>query len=93
VKVLLVDDEVGLTHAVSRGLRAEGYSVALAHDGISGRDAALPGGYDVVVLDIMLPGLQGYRVAEQLRSDWGTAAAKASTRQSVGLAGRRPHRR
>ena len=62
MKVLLVDDEIRLAHAVSRGLRAEGYSVDLAHDGISGRDAALRGGYDVIVLDIMLPGLQGYRV-------------------------------
>ncbi|MCO7218386.1 response regulator transcription factor [Klenkia sp. PcliD-1-E] len=67
MKVLLVDDEVGLTHAIARGLRAEGHAVDLAHDGISGRDAALRGGYDVVVLDIMLPGLQGYRVLEELR--------------------------
>jgi two-component system OmpR family response regulator len=68
VRVLLVDDEVGLTHAIARGLRAEGHAVDLAHDGISGRDAALRGGYDVVVLDIMLPGLQGYRVLEELRA-------------------------
>lgn len=69
MKVLLVDDEVGLTHAVARGLRAEGHAVDLAHDGISGRDAALRGGYDVVVLDIMLPGLHGYRVLEELRGE------------------------
>jgi two-component system OmpR family response regulator len=67
VKVLLVDDEVGLAHAIARGLRAEGHAVDLAHDGISGRDAAQQGGYDVVVLDIMLPGLHGYRVLEELR--------------------------
>lgn len=65
--MLLVDDEVGLAHAIARGLRAEGHSVDLAHDGISGRDAAQEGGYDVVVLDIMLPGLHGYRVLEELR--------------------------
>ncbi len=68
MKVLLVDDEVGLTRAIARGLQAEGHAVDLAHDGISGRDAALRGGYDVVVLDIMLPGLQGYRVLEELRA-------------------------
>jgi two-component system, OmpR family, response regulator len=68
VRVLLVDDEVRFAHAVARGLRAEGHAVDLAHDGISGRDAALRGGYDVIVLDIMLPGLQGYRVLEQLRA-------------------------
>jgi two-component system, OmpR family, response regulator len=69
VKILLVDDEVGLTRAIARGLRAEGHSVDLARDGVSGLDAALRGDYDVVVLDIMLPGLSGYRVLEQLRSE------------------------
>jgi two-component system, OmpR family, response regulator len=68
VKVLLVDDEDRLAHAVARGLRAEGQAVDLAHDGPSGRDATLRGGYDVIVLDIMLPGLRGYRVLEQLRA-------------------------
>jgi two-component system OmpR family response regulator len=67
MRVLIVDDEVGLSRAIARGLRAEGHTVDLAHDGVSGRDAAMRGGYDVLVLDIMLPGLQGYRVLEQLR--------------------------
>jgi two-component system OmpR family response regulator len=67
VRVLVVDDEVRLALSVARGLRAEGFSVDLAHDGISGRDAALTRTYDVVVLDIMLPGLQGYRVLQELR--------------------------
>jgi two-component system OmpR family response regulator len=68
VKVLVVDDEVRLTQAVARGLRAEGFEVDLAHDGLTGRDRALSGIYDVVVLDIMLPGLQGYRVLQELRA-------------------------
>lgn len=68
MRILLIDDEVALTHAIARGLRGEGHDVDLAHDGIRGRDAALRGGHDVVVLDIMLPGLQGYRVLEELRA-------------------------
>ena len=68
MKVLVVDDEVGLARSLSRGLRAEGFAVELAHDGITGRDLALSGVFDVVVLDIMLPGLHGYRVLEELRA-------------------------
>jgi two-component system OmpR family response regulator len=68
VKVLVIDDEVRLARAVARGLRAEDFTVDLAHDGITGRDAALSGAYDAIVLDIMLPGLQGYRVLEELRA-------------------------
>jgi DNA-binding response OmpR family regulator len=68
VRVLVVDDEVRLAQSVARGLRAEGFDVDIAHDGIRGRDAALTGSYDAVVLDIMLPGLQGYRVLEELRA-------------------------
>lgn len=68
MKVLVVDDEVRLALAVARGLRAEGSAVDLAHDGFTGRDLALSGIYDVVVLDIMLPGLQGYRVLQELRA-------------------------
>jgi two-component system OmpR family response regulator len=66
--VLVVDDEVRLAQSLARGLRAEGFAVDLAHDGITGRDTALRGTYDVVVLDIMLPGLQGYRVLQELRA-------------------------
>jgi two-component system OmpR family response regulator len=68
VKVLVIDDEVRLARAVARGLRAEDFTVDLAHDGITGRDAAMSGAYDAIVLDIMLPGLQGYRVLEELRA-------------------------
>jgi DNA-binding response OmpR family regulator len=68
MRVLVVEDEALLARSLARGLRAEGIAVDLAHDGIAGRDAALRGHYDVVVLDIMLPGLQGYRVLQELRA-------------------------
>jgi two-component system OmpR family response regulator len=68
MRVLIVDDEIGLARSVARGLQAEGFTVDLAHDGLSGRDAALTGDYAVIVLDIMLPGLQGYRVLQELRA-------------------------
>lgn len=68
MRVLLVEDEVNLAHSVARGLAAEQMTVDVRGDGISGRDAARSGAYDVVVLDIMLPGLQGYRVLRELRA-------------------------
>jgi DNA-binding response OmpR family regulator len=67
MRVLVVEDEVRLAHALERGLRAEGFGVDLAHDGESGLHLASSGGYDAVVLDIMLPKLSGYRVVERLR--------------------------
>jgi len=69
VRVLVVEDERRLAAAVKRGLEAEGFVVDLAHDGVSGLHQAREGGYDSVVLDIMLPGLSGYRVCAQLRAE------------------------
>jgi two-component system OmpR family response regulator len=67
VRVLLVEDEVPLADMVRRGLAAEGYAVQVTHDGVAGLAAASSGRHDVVVLDIMLPGLSGYRVLERMR--------------------------
>lgn len=67
MRVLVVEDEVRLADALARGLRAEGFAVDVAHDGPGGLDQALGGGYDAVVLDVMLPGLSGFEVAAQLR--------------------------
>ena len=69
MRLLLVEDEVRLAAALQRGLTAEGFAVDLAHDGVRGLAMARSASYDVVVLDIMLPGLSGYRVVEALRKD------------------------
>jgi len=66
-RVLVVEDEPGMRKAVHRGLRAEGMEVMTAPDGVSGLHLARTGSFDVILLDIMLPGLSGYRVLEQLR--------------------------
>ncbi|MGH3693451.1 MAG: response regulator transcription factor [Pseudonocardiaceae bacterium] len=67
-RVLVVDDEPGVRRALERGLRAEGMQVITAPDGPSALRAALTGSFDAVLLDIMLPGLSGYRVLERLRA-------------------------
>jgi two-component system, OmpR family, response regulator len=68
VRLLLVEDERPLAEMVRRGLVREGHSVDVRHDGPSGLDAAIVGPYDVLILDIMLPGLSGYRILERLRA-------------------------
>ena len=67
--MLVADDEPGVRRALERGLVAEGMDVAAAADGPSALRAALTGAFDVVLLDIMLPGLSGYRVLERLRAE------------------------
>jgi DNA-binding response OmpR family regulator len=68
VRVLLVEDERPLAEMVRRGLAREGHSVDMAHDGPAGLEAALAGAHDVGILDIMLPGLSGYRILQRLRA-------------------------
>lgn len=72
MRILLVDDEVRLADGIRRGLEAEGMVVEVAHDGLTGLDLARDGDYDAIVLDVMMPGMSGYRVCQTLRAegDW-----------------------
>lgn len=72
MKLLLVEDDAKVASAVARGLRAEGFTVEVAADGDEGLWRATEGSYDVILLDIMLPGRNGYRVCAELRrhADW-----------------------
>ena len=72
VKLLLVEDDTKLAAAVRRGLEAEGFTVEVATDGEDGLWRATEGTFDLVVLDIMLPGRNGYRICADLRAagDW-----------------------
>jgi DNA-binding response OmpR family regulator len=69
VRLLVVEDEVRLARALRRGLEAEGFTVDLAYNGVDGLHQAREGGYDAVVLDVMLPQLSGYRVVQALRAE------------------------
>ncbi|GAT74585.1 response regulator receiver protein [Microbacterium sp. HM58-2] len=72
MRILLVDDEVRLADGIRRGLEAEGMVVDIAHDGTAGLGLARDNDYDAIVLDVMMPGMSGYRVCQALRSegDW-----------------------
>lgn len=67
--MLVADDERGVRRALERGLAAEGMDVVGTADGPAALRAALTGAFDVVLLDIMLPGLSGYRVLERIRAE------------------------
>ncbi|NED93679.1 response regulator transcription factor [Streptomyces sp. SID11233] len=68
MRLLIVEDEKRLAISLARGLTAEGFAVDVVHDGLEGLHRASEGAYDLVVLDIMLPGMNGYRVCAALRA-------------------------
>jgi DNA-binding response OmpR family regulator len=72
VKVLVIEDDVKMAASLRRGLEAEGYRVEVAHDGLDGLWMATETGADAIVLDIMLPGMNGYLLCKALRDrgDW-----------------------
>lgn len=67
MRVLVVDDESALRESVRRGLVAEGWTVDVAADGDEGLWAAGESEYDAIVLDLMMPGLNGYEVVREMR--------------------------
>jgi DNA-binding response OmpR family regulator len=69
MRVLIVEDDELLAASLSRGLTAEGYAVEIAGDGIDGLHRAREFDYDAMILDVLLPGLNGVRVCAQLRSE------------------------
>jgi two-component system, OmpR family, response regulator len=69
VRLLVVEDEAGMAAALAKGLGAEGFVVDVEGTGPGGLEAARFGGYDAVLLDIMLPGMSGYTVVKTLREE------------------------
>jgi two-component system OmpR family response regulator len=69
VRVLVVEDEVTLGRAIGDGLTAEGFDVEVTHDGLDGLWRARERHYTAIVLDILLPGMNGYKVCRTLRDE------------------------
>jgi DNA-binding response OmpR family regulator len=68
MRILLVEDEKKVADIVVRGLKAERYAVDVANDGSSGWDFAAAYDYDLIILDLMLPGLSGGEILQKIRS-------------------------
>lgn len=67
MKVLIVEDEHRIANSIRLGLQQERYTVDVAYDGTSGYDLAVSEEYDVIILDRMLPGMEGVEIAKRLR--------------------------
>ena len=67
MRILIVEDEVRIADFLQRGLRAEGHFCVVANDGEAGLALALEGDFDLLLLDLMLPGLHGREICQQLR--------------------------
>ncbi|MFJ8488823.1 response regulator transcription factor [Streptomyces sp. NPDC094038] len=68
MRILVIDDDARLVALLKQGLRAEGYAVDAAHDGLEGIRRAADEAYDVIILDVMMPRMNGYDVCAHLRS-------------------------
>jgi two-component system, OmpR family, response regulator MprA len=66
--LLIIEDEAEIAAYLRRGLMLEGYQVTVAYDGVAGLNAAREGTHDLIILDLMLPGIDGLEVARRLRS-------------------------
>jgi len=67
MRVLIVEDDVAIARVVKRGLEQAGFQADIAQDGVAGFEAVFKASYNLIVLDIMLPRMDGFRVCEELR--------------------------
>src|SRR4051812_13569975 len=79
MRLLLVEDEKKVADFVARGLRAESFAVDIAYDGLSGWEMASSIDYDLIILDLMLPGITGTELLRRLRKKEATAAVLVLT--------------
>jgi DNA-binding response OmpR family regulator len=82
MRILIVEDEVRLAHTLADLLKRQGYTADECHDGVSGLDNASSGIYDLVLLDAMLPGMDGFTLLRRLRSDGHTVPVLMLTARS-----------
>ena len=83
MKLLVVEDEIKLAEYLRKGLGEEGYVVELAHNGVDGLHLAMQGHHDLIVLDSMLPGIDGLGVLAALRLSKQTPVLMLTARQRV----------
>lgn len=69
MRILLIEDDDAIRSVLERGLRAEGFDIDSCDDGTKGLSKALDGGYQAIVLDLLLPGTNGYQVCARLREE------------------------
>ena len=83
MRILIVEDEKKVARFIQQGLEEEHYAVDVAHDGEAGSQMAKSGNYDLLILDVMLPGKSGLALISEYRSEGGSAAALMLTAKST----------
>ena len=88
MRILVIEDETKVAEFVARGLRAEGFAVDVANDGLGGWDMAQVADYDLIILDLMLPGLGGTEILKRIRRQGSSMpilvlTARAGTSEKV----------
>ncbi|MFW7342379.1 heavy metal response regulator transcription factor [Pollutimonas sp. H1-120] len=83
MRILIIEDERKLADYLRKGLTENNYVVDVARDGINGLHAAREGHYDIVLLDVMLPGIDGYTILKELRRDKPTHVIMLTARDQV----------
>jgi DNA-binding response OmpR family regulator len=68
-KLLIIDDDIEMCEEISDILRDEGYDVNMAHDGLEGKNMLFENAYDLVLLDIKIPGMNGFEVLKAVREN------------------------
>ena len=82
-RLLVVEDDRSVAEYLKQGLSESGYAVDVAHEGIEGRYLASQGNYELVLLDLMLPGIDGFEVLRALREKGNTAVLMLTARDRV----------
>jgi two-component system copper resistance phosphate regulon response regulator CusR len=83
MRLLVIEDELKLSDYLHKGLSENGHVVDVAHDGIEGRHLATQGEYDLVLLDLMLPGVDGFGVLKAIRARGNTPVLMLTARDKV----------
>ncbi|OZI63366.1 heavy metal response regulator transcription factor [Bordetella genomosp. 11] len=83
MRLLIIEDEHKLADHLRKGLSEQNYQVTVVRDGLAGRREALAGGYDLIILDVMLPGLDGFGVLADVRQAGNTPVLMLTARDKV----------
>ena len=83
MRILVIEDERKLADYLRKGLTECGYVVDLARDGIDGRHLAVEGNHDLLLLDLMLPGIDGFGILAALRATKNTPVLMLTARDKV----------
>jgi two-component system copper resistance phosphate regulon response regulator CusR len=83
MRVLLVEDEPGLAKRLASGLSEAGFAVDVAVNGMDGRRFIEDGEYELIILDVMLPGLNGWQLLQQIRKLGATPVLFLTTKDGI----------